>query len=130
MPTTRSTHLMRRVLGLAAVPVLMLSAAACGGDDDDSADGGDGGGGDSSSFCDDVRALEDTFGDPNSADQETFAEAMEAFTQLDPPAAIAEDWELMVGALEGTPAEGDIADVEAASDRVDTYMADECGIDG
>lgn len=136
MHTTRSTHLLRRMVGFAAVPVLLVTATACGGDDDDSADGG---GGDSSSFCDDVRALEDEFGDANDSDAETFDAAMQAFSQLDPPAELAEDWELMMSSLDlmsdidiENPESIDqdaMAEAGEAADRVNTYMEEECGVD-
>ena len=61
MTTSRPT-LARRVLGLVAVPALLVGLAACG-DDDDSAGGGD--------FCDQAESLNETFeqiDDPTSAE--------------------------------------------------------------
>ena len=57
MYTTRSTHLLRRLVGFAAVPALLLTAAACG-DDDDSA-------GSSGSFCEKAKQLDEEFADSN-----------------------------------------------------------------
>ncbi len=132
MPTTRSSHLLRRVLGLAAVPALLLAAAACG-DDDDSAGGG-------ASFCEDARALEANFSDAGASDADAFGDVIAAFNELDPPAEIAEDWETMLGSLEtlsdaqiadpDSIDENDFADAQAASERVTTYMEEECGISG
>ncbi len=136
MHTTRSTHLLRRMVGLAAVPALLLTAAACG-DDDDSAGGG---GGDGAEFCEQARTLDERFADVSDPTGDEFGAAIQAFTELDPPAAIAEDWETMVASLQAFEDidfsdpealdESNFADAEAASDRVTTYMEEECGISG
>jgi hypothetical protein len=130
MHTTRSTYLLRRMVGLAAVPALLLTAAACG-DDDDSAGGG-------ASFCDAANDMNDRFDTIDDPTSDEFGEALDAIRSLDPPAEIAEDWETMVGAFENLSdvdledpealANLDIGELEAASERVSTYMEEECGI--
>jgi hypothetical protein len=138
MTTTRSTRL-RRALGLAAVPVLLLTAAACG-DDDDEGSSGSSGGGDTSSFCADARAIDEAASDTDPSDTAAFEDAITAMQALDPPAEIAEDWNLMfesfaeaselsVEDLENMD-EDAFAEAEAASDRVTAFMEEECGIEG
>lgn len=128
MHTTRSTHLLRRLLGLAAVPTLLLTAAACGGDDDDSA-------GSSGSFCEKARQLDEEFADSESDDGPDMEAALAAFSDLDPPAEIADEWDTMLGAIQGGDAFDPndteaMAEFEAASEKVNTYMEEECGISG
>jgi hypothetical protein len=133
MTTSRPT-LARRVLGLVAVPALLVGLAACGDDDDDSASGGD--------FCDQAESLNETFeqiDDPTSAE---FGEALDRIRAMDPPEEIADDWNQLVQALEGFEnidlenpdpealAALDSEEMQAAGDRVDDYLADECGIEG
>jgi hypothetical protein len=130
MTTSRPT-LARRVLGLVAVPALLVGLAACG--DDDSA-GGD--------FCDQTDALNETMEGIDEPTSEQFGEALDRLRSIDPPEAIADDWNQVIEALEGiedidleNPDPEALAaleneDVQAASDRVDEYMAEECGIEG
>jgi hypothetical protein len=133
MTTSRPT-LARRVFGLAAVPALLVGLAACGDDDDSASGGGD--------FCGQAESLNDTFeqiDDPTSAQ---FGEALDRIRSMDPPEAIADDWNQLVQALEGFEdidlenpdpealAAFDSEDMQAAGDRVDEYMAEECGIEG
>ena len=137
MHTTPTTHLMRRMLGLAAVPALVFAMAACGGDDDES---GSGGGGDSSSFCEEARALDEAASNADAEDLDAMGDAIAAMRSLDPPAEIAEDWELMFESFEQVSDlsvedmenldEDAFAEAEAASDRVTAYMEEECGITG
>jgi hypothetical protein len=129
MSAIRSVHLLRRTVGLAAVPTLLLTVAACGGDD----------GGGNSSFCDAANEVDETFDsvdDPASAEYRAAIDQLEA---LDPPAEIADDWDLMVEML-GRLTEIDVNDPEAtaglnldeadaAADRVATYLEEECGIE-
>jgi hypothetical protein len=127
MHTTRSTYLLRRLVGLAAVPTLLLTAAACG-DDDDSA-------GSSGSFCEKAKQLDEQFADSESSDSTDMNAALAAFSELDPPAEIADEWAMMLGTIEGgeafDPTDADaMAEFEAASEKVNTYMEEECGISG
>ena len=131
MPITRSPHVLRRVLGLTAVPALLLTAAACG-DDDDSAGG---------SFCDQARSVEERFDEIQDPTTEEFGAALDAIRDMDPPAEIADDWNTMVSALDVfndidlenpdpnalAEFEAEAAEMEAASERVSTYMQEECG---
>jgi hypothetical protein len=130
MHTTRTTHRLRRMLGLAAVPALVFAMAACGDDDESSGESGSGGGGDSSSFCEDARALQESAADVDSSDVDAVGDAMTAMQNLDPPAEIAEDWELLFNPGELSIGEnGELPeDYEAASERVTAYMEDECGL--
>lgn len=127
MQTTRSTHLMRRVLGLAAVPALVFAMAACGDDDEGS---GGGGGGDAGSFCDDARQLQEAGNNLDEENLDAFEDAMAALQNLDPPDEIAEEWELVFGSgaaafdENGQPSE----EYMAASQTVSTYMEEECGL--
>ena len=89
MPTTRSTHLLRRAAALAAAPALVLAVAACGGDDD-------GGGGDSASFCEDVEGPFESVNDPGADPEETIA----SMREVDPPDEIADDWDTVISTLE------------------------------
>jgi hypothetical protein len=133
MTTSRPT-LARRVLGLVAVPALLVGLAACGDDDDDTAGGGD--------FCDQAESLNETFeqiDDPTSAE---FGEALDRIRAMDPPEEIADDWNQLVQALEGFEdidlenpdpealAALDSEEMQASGARVDDYLAEECGIEG
>jgi hypothetical protein len=125
MYTTRSTHLLRRLVGFAAVPALLLTAAACG-DDDDSA-------GSSGSFCEKAKQLDEEFADSGTDESPDMNAALAAFGELDPPAEIADEWDTMLGtirdgdAFDPTDSEA-VAEFEAASEKVNTYMEEECGI--
>jgi hypothetical protein len=133
MPTTRSTRLTRRVLGLAVVPALALSAAACGGDDDDET-------GTAASFCEQAGELTERIGELSDPTSEEFREAIADLRDIEPPEEIAEDWDRAVEAFEAIAGLGDdeidedvlaqFDDPEfaAAGDRVDEYMTVECGV--
>ena len=123
--------LARRVVGLAAAPALLVGLAACG-DDDEGAGG---------NFCDQARSLDSAFNDiedPTSAD---FSEAIDRIREMDPPAEIAEEWDQLVSSLDVIDdidlenpdpealAEFDTEATQEASDRVDEYMKDECGLE-
>ena len=122
--------LARRIVGLAAVPALLLAFAACS--DDDSA-GGD--------FCDQARSLDSAFDDIDDPSSAEFSEALDQIRSMDPPAEIADDWNEMVSALDGFEdidlenpdpdalAELDTEGMQEATDNVDTYMSEECGIE-
>lgn len=127
MHTTRSTHLLRRLVGLAAVPALLLTAAACGGDDDSA--------GSSGSFCEKAKQLDEEFADSGADESPDINAALAAFGELDPPAEIADEWETMLGVIEGgeafDPTDSEaMAEFEAASEKVNTYMEEECGLSG
>jgi len=129
MHTSRPT-LARRVLGLAAVPALMVGFAACG--DDDSAGGG---------FCDQAESLNETFDEIDDPTSEQFGDALDRIRAMDPPEEIADDWNQLVTALDGLEdidlenpdpdalAALDTEEMQQASDRVDEYMSEECGIE-
>jgi hypothetical protein len=127
MDTIRTIHLMRRAVGLAAVPALALGFAACGDDDDDSA------GSDGDSFCEGAQALEETTQDIEEPTEEQMTEAFERLTDLEPPEAIADEWDLIIGSLDPENLEagpsGDPTELQEAADVVDQYMSEECGLD-
>jgi hypothetical protein len=134
------THptLLRRFVGLAAVPVLLLTAAACGDDDETGGGNGDSGaGGDSSSFCEEFEALDDEMSEAESA--EAVDDAVSRIQDLDPPEEIADDWATFIEAFERSvdlsaeeladaQESGEFADAEAATERIDEYVTEECGI--
>lgn len=123
--------LARRVLGLAAVPALLLGFAACGDDDDDSA-GGD--------FCDQAREMDTAFDDIEDPTSEQFQDAIDRIRAMDPPAEISDDWNQLVSALDALEdidlenpdpealAAFDGEEMQAASDRIDEYMSSECDL--
>jgi hypothetical protein len=133
MTTSRPT-LGRRVVGLAAVPALLVGLAACGDDDDSASGGGD--------FCDQAESLNESFEQVDDTTNEQFAEALDRIRSMDPPEAIADDWNRLVEGLEGLEdidpenpdpealAAFDSEEMQAAGDRVDEYMSEECGIQG
>jgi hypothetical protein len=127
MPTTRPTRRLSRRAALAAAPTLLLLAAACGGDD--------GSAGDVSEFCDQATALDERFSDTEDVTSSDFGEAIEAFTELEPPEQIADEWDTMLGSFQGSasvdPADPEVVEeIRAASDKVNTFMDEECGVDG
>jgi hypothetical protein len=131
MQTTRTTHLMRRVLGLAAVPALVFTMAACGDDEESGgSSGGDSGGGDSTSFCDDARELQEAGNNMDEEDPGAIEDALTDLQNLDPPAEIADEWDLLFSSEavafdeNGQPSE----EYAAASEAVGTYMEEECGL--
>lgn len=131
MPSARSP-LARRIVGIAALPALLVGLSACG-DDDDSAGSGD--------FCDQARSLDSAFNDIEDPTSAEFGAALDRIRAMDPPAEIADDWEQLVSALDGfenidleNPDPDALADLDTeamqeASDRVDAYMKDECGVE-
>jgi hypothetical protein len=118
---------------MAAVPALLLGFAACG-DDDDSAGGG--------GFCDQADSLNQTFDEVDDPTSAEFSEALDRIRAMDPPAEIADDWDQLVSALDAFEdidlenpdpealAAFDSEEMQQASDRIDEYMSEECGIEG
>lgn len=133
MHPTRSIPLLRRALGVAAAPALLLTAAACSDGDDD------GGGDDAASFCDSFKELDERYSGIDDPTDEDFDAAIDAVTELDPPAEIEDDWNTMIEAFRSFSeidvsdpeelADLDFTEAEAASDRVDAFLSEECGIE-
>jgi hypothetical protein len=126
MTTTPST-LARRVVALAAAPVLLLGLAACGDDDDDA-----------SGFCDDARSVDEQMTDLD-IESGNLADIAAAMDDIEPPSEIADDWDAMVEGFQAL-SEADLEDPAAfedpaiqeadeASQRVGTYLQEECDID-
>ena len=102
------------------------------GHNDDSA-GGD--------FCDQADTLDQTFDEIDDPTSAQFNEAIERIQAMDPPAEIEDDWNQLVRALDAFQdidlenpdpealAAFDSEEMQEASDRVDEYMAEECGIE-
>jgi len=136
--TTRSRVL--RSAGLVFAPLLLLGLSACGDDDD-------GGGGDSASadsaggtesFCTDIEAISadgDEFAaNSDSADldelQDQITDIVDRMQALDPPAAIEDDWNQAMEAMEALT-NGSAQPTEEqtqAGDRVAEYLRNECGL--
>jgi hypothetical protein len=136
MSTSRPT-LARRALGLAAAPALLVALAACGDDDDSGGDSASGSG--SGDFCQQAESLSETFEEIDNPTSQQFADALD---RIDPPEAIADDWNRVISALEGIEdidpenpdpealAALETPEVAAAGDRVDEYLSEECDIGG
>jgi hypothetical protein len=127
---------------LAAAGVLLLGA--CGGDDDDakgndkqddsSTDAGETGAKADSGFCKDVVAL------LTSTETASPAQAIAAAKKLDPPAELADDWDAWVSGIESMDttspsfdpndpeASGKYQEMYAATQKVFTYIQNECGM--
>jgi hypothetical protein len=125
---------------LAAVGFLFLGAGACGDDDADDGDADSGsaaGNGSESndSFCD---GLEEVFSDLGAgADADVSEEqgraAIEKLRDLDPPDEVADDFDTFLDYLEAlaTGEQPDAATTDAwvsATERVNTFAEDECGL--
>jgi hypothetical protein len=119
---------LRRVAGLATAPALLLALAACGDDDD-------GGSGASGDFCEEAEALDQRFDDAEAGEEE-IQEFVDELQRLDPPAEIEEDWNELVSAFENFDPEDpsslenvDTERIDEASQNIDEYMQEECGIE-
>jgi hypothetical protein len=126
----------RTVISLLAVGVLAF--AGCSDSDNDpgtGADSADGAGGDDSAFCD---AFEELIGGGTDVSND---EALETIRSVEPPEEIADDYAIFVEQVEML-SNSDPNDPEAveefqerneefseASDAVQGYVEDDCGID-
>ena len=121
--------LLGRLAAIAALLALVALLASCGGDDDD--DGG-GGGGDTASFCDEVKSiLTSDDGEGQSAEQQAkrFEEAIDRLQKVDPPEAIAEDWNMVMKAWRAEDeSDVDLEATQKSGEAVQKYVSDECGI--
>jgi hypothetical protein len=118
---------LRRVAGLATAPALLLALAACGDDDG-------GGSGASGDFCEEAEALDQRFDDSEAG--EDFQEVVDELQRLDPPAEIEDDWDELLSAFENFDPEDpsslenvDTERIDEASQNIDEYMQEECGIE-
>ncbi|HEX6417133.1 MAG TPA: hypothetical protein VFZ77_01505 [Acidimicrobiales bacterium] len=129
MHPIRPNRPLRRALGLAALPALVLTAAACSDSDGD----------DSASFCERYSGMEERFAGIDDPTSQDFDDAIDAIAGIDPPEEIADDWDILVEAsreladvdfsdpeaLEGL----DFSEADAASERIEAFVNEECGSD-
>lgn len=113
---------------LASVLAVIVAISGCG-DDGDSSDVCEGG-------VDGLDALLSAAPDPGSDD---FAEAVDQLEQVEPPGAIADEWQALVDALveQRDLDSGDIAEVNRANEslrsldeelgRIESHIEDSCG---
>jgi hypothetical protein len=160
MSSTQHRSVRRRHLSFAGAAVLVLLAGCGGGDGGSAADSSaaasepaeSSAGGSGSEFCTraaelDQRvdsALADMAGDDPSL-KDAFQQLADELRAMDPPGAIASDWEALAGGMEELAtafADFDLTDPDTlaaleaaekklttASDNVETYLRDECGIE-
>ena len=129
MDQTTTPRRRMRWAAVALLGALSLVAAACG--DDDGGDEAAGGGGED--FCQTMQEIDDqefAGGEPTAEEVEAI---MDRVSQLDPPAEIEESFDQMVDGMQRAmvdPSSGpELADeIDQASEEVEAYMRDECGI--
>lgn len=121
----------RRISGVCLVAGVVV-LTACGDDDDGITFS------ESSSFCHGFRQLYEEAGgvDIELGEEQGFA-LIDRLNDLDPPAAIAEDYRVVVDFLERTAENGGTVPVSsmdqfdeftAAAERLYTFVEDECGL--
>jgi hypothetical protein len=112
--------------------LVVVLFAACGGDDGGGGDGGSeaaGGGGDAQAFCDKQEELEGL----DASDPEAMAQAIDDLI-ADAPEEISDDIQLIADTLDdlqnaSSPEdlqELDTDELEAASDRIEKWVEDNC----
>jgi hypothetical protein len=132
---------MRRTLIALAVTGSLVLIAGCGD--------GDGNGGSAAAFCSDFQKLQDDMANVDTNDQEAIDEGFRRLEELDPPEEIADEYRQIVElAKDANDAAQDIdlgnaedvaktqqefaqreQELEAASQKVDDFLTNECGID-
>jgi hypothetical protein len=122
---------MRRTAAVLAAVGIFLATPACG--DDDSDDGGSAAAG--GGFCDGLEGVYDDMGAgaDTEVSEEQGREALDRLTELDPPDEIADDWQTFVDYLESAaggaePDQEAVDDWIAATQRLNAYAEEECGI--
>ncbi len=118
-----------RLAGPALAAALVFGSAACGGSD---GGGSLAGGGD---FCGSMKALDQKYSDPGTADPKQMSAMFSELSKLTPPAELADDWHTMLSAKDflddPTSMSSDKVDAfTKASDHIDAYVKNTCHIKG
>jgi hypothetical protein len=138
-PTTRTRS--ARLIVMAIVALFALGLSACGDDDDGgntsagSDNGSSAGGGSSDDFCQSMKDLEDQVGQSDDLSEGEITNALDSLENVDPPAELSEAWQTMLDSREfiddpTSASEDDISRIQEASEKIDAYLVDECGIGG
>jgi len=120
--------LLIRLAALASLFAIVAVLAACGGDDDDDPGGG-GEGNSTAAFCDEVESI--LTSDPGEGAEEQarqFQNAIKKLQDIEPPEAIAGDWNAVMDAWDAQEGEVDIEATQKSGRRVQKYLGDECGL--
>jgi hypothetical protein len=138
-PTTRTRS--ARLIVMAIVALFALGLSACGDDDDGgntsagSDNGSSAGGGSSDDFCQSMKDLEAQVGQSDDLSEGEITNALDSLENVDPPAELSEAWQTMLDSREfiddpTSASEDDISRIQEASEKIDAYLVDECGIGG
>jgi hypothetical protein len=138
-PTTRTRS--ARLIVMAIVALFALGLSACGDDDDGgntsagSDNGSSAGGGSSDDFCQSMKDLEAQVGQSDNLSEGEITNALDSLENVDPPAELSEAWQTMLDSREfiddpTSASEDDISRIQEASEKIDAYLVDECGIGG
>ena len=139
-PTTRTRS--ARLIVMAIVALFALGLSACGDDDGggNTSAGSDngssaGGGGSSDDFCQSMKDLEAQVGQSDDLSEGDITSALDSLENVDPPAELSEAWQTMLDSREfiddpTSASEDDISRIQEASEKIDAYLVDECGIGG
>jgi hypothetical protein len=136
-PTTRTRS--ARLIVMAIVALFALGLSACGDDDDggNTSAGSDNdssaGGGSSDDFCQSMKDLEAQVGQSDDLSEGEITNALDSLENVDPPAELSEAWQTMLDSREfiddpTSASEDDISRIQEASEKIDAYLVDECGI--
>jgi len=136
-PTTRTRS--ARLIVMAIVALFALGLSACGDDDDGgntsagSDNGSSAGGGSSDDFCQSMKDLEAQVGQSDDLSEGEITNALDSLENVDPPAELSEAWQTMLDSREfiddpTRASEDDISRIQEASEKIDAYLVDECGI--
>jgi hypothetical protein len=136
-PTTRTRS--ARLIVMAIVALFALGLSACGDDDDGgntsagSDNGSSAGGGSSDDFCQSMKDLEAQVGQSDDLSEGEITNALDSLENVDPPAELSEAWQTMLDSREfiddpTSASEDDISRIQEASEKIDAYLVDECGI--
>ena len=137
-PTTRTRS--ARLIVMAIVALFALGLSACGDDDGGntsagSDNGSSAGGSSSDNFCQSMKDLEAQVGQSDDLSEGDITSALDSLENVDPPAELSEAWRTMLDSREfiddpTSASEDDISRIQEASQKIDAYLVDECGIGG
>lgn len=134
----------RRLLSIALTLTVFAAAAACGNDDGDGDDAGAGAGGEVAAFCEafaEINEEGEAAFEEGQPDADELRALVDRVRNLDPPDEIADDLAtvteaqaLFAEALDGdADAQGElesrIDELEAADERLEPFLRDECGLE-